>query len=309
MGSGHGTGAARGHAEGRAADRSRLRIVLAVTGSVVVVEAVGAWVSGSLALLADVGHLLTDAASVGAALSASYVATLPATARRTFGLHRAEILAALVNAVVLLGVCGYLAVEGGRRLLDPSPVQTGPMLVFAAVGLVANAASVTLLAQRKDNSLNMRGAYLEVLGDLLGSVLVVAAAVVIMATGFRRADPVASLLIAVLILPRSFRLLREAVSVLLETTPAHLDLDDVREHLRRVAGVVDVHDLHAWTITSGVPVLSAHVTVERDVLGDGCGGGMLDRLHHCLREDFDVEHSTFQLEPAGHRDHEGADHH
>ncbi len=299
-----GTGHQHGHAAGRAVDRSRLKVVLAVTTVVVVVEVVGALVSGSLALLADAGHLVTDAAAVGVALSASYVAALPATPRRTFGFHRAEILAALVNAVVLLGVCGYLAVEGVRRLLDPVDVEAAPMLAFAAVGLLANAASLMLLSGRRDSSLNMRGAYLEVLGDLLGSVLVVGAAVLIMTTGFTRADPLASLAIAVLILPRSFGLLRDAVNVLLETTPAHLDLGDVRDHLRGVPGVVDVHDLHAWTITSGMPVLSAHVTVTDDCLAQRGVGELLDEFSGCVAAHFDVEHSTFQIEPESHRGHE-----
>lgn len=300
MGAGHG----HGHAAGRAVDRSRLKVVLAVTSAVIVVEVVGAWVSGSLALLADAGHMVTDAAAIALALSASYVATLPPTSRRTFGFHRAEILAALVNAVVLLGVCTYLAVEGVRRLVHPAPVDTGPMLVFALVGLVANAGSLSLLVRRKDTSLNMRGAYLEVLGDLLGSALVVVAAIVIATTGFTRADPITSLLIAVLILPRSFGLLREAVNVLLETTPAHIDLDDVRDHLAEVPGVVDVHDLHAWTITSGMPVLSAHVTVTDACLEERGVGPLLDEFSSCVAAHFEVEHVTFQIEPESHRDHE-----
>jgi cobalt-zinc-cadmium efflux system protein len=300
MGAGHG----HGHAAGRAVDRSRLKVVLAVTVVVVVVEVVGALVSGSLALLADAGHMLTDAAAVAIALSASYVATLPPTSRRTFGLHRAEILAAMVNAVALLGVCGYLAVEGVRRLLDPVAVETGPMLVFASVGLLANAVSLSLLAARRDASLNMRGAYLEVLGDLLGSALVVVAAVLIMTTGFTRADPLVSLVIAVLILPRALGLLRDAVAVLLETTPAHLDLDDVRDHLREVPGVVDVHDLHAWTITSGMPSLSAHVTVTDACLAERGVGPLLDEFSGCVATHFAVDHATFQIEPQSHRDHE-----
>jgi len=302
MGAGHGHG--HGHSAGRAVDRSRLSIVLCVTLAVVVVEVVGAWVSGSLALLADAGHMVTDAAAVAVALSASYVATLPANPRRTFGLHRAEILAALVNAVVLLGVCGYLAVEGIRRLVHPSDVETGPMLAFAAIGLLANAVSLSLLVRRKDQSLNMRGAYLEVLGDLVGSALVVLAALVILVTGFVRADPIASLAIAVLILPRSFGLLRDAVAVLLETTPAHLDLDDVRDHLLEVTGVVDVHDLHAWTITSGMPSLSAHVTVTDACLADRGVGPLLDEFSGCVASHFEVDHVTFQIEPQSHRDHE-----
>jgi cobalt-zinc-cadmium efflux system protein len=297
-------GAGHGQAHGRSVDRSRLKVVLAVTVAMVLVEGVGAFVSGSLALLADAGHLVTDAAAVALALSASYVATLPPTSRRTFGFHRAEILAALTNAVVLLVVCGYLAVEGVRRLVDPVDVQTTPMLVFAVVGLLGNAVSLSLLVRRRDSSLNMRGAYLEVLSDLLGSVLVVVAAVLVAVTGFERADPIASLLIAALILPRSFGLLREAVDVLLETTPAHLDLDDVRDHLRQVPGVVDVHDLHAWTITSGMPVLSAHVTVSDACLADRGVGSLLDEFSQCVAAHFAVDHVTFQIEPESHRAHE-----
>jgi len=304
MGAGHDHAHVTGHASGRAGDRSRLRLVLAVTVSVVAIEVVGATLSGSLALLADAGHLVTDAAAILVALSASYVAALPATDRRTFGLHRAEILAALVNAVVLLGVCGFLAVVGVRRLVHPVDVDTGPMLLVAAIGLVANAASLGLLTRRRETSLNMRGAYLEVLGDLVGSALVVVAGVVIAVTGFTRADPLASLLIAVLILPRSVSLLRDAVAVLLETTPAHLDLDDVRRHLLEVGGVVDVHDLHAWTITSGMPSLSAHVTVTDACLDDRGVGSLLDEFSHCVASHFSVDHVTFQIEPQSHREHE-----
>jgi cobalt-zinc-cadmium efflux system protein len=300
MGAGHD----HGHAAGRAEDRSRLAVVLGVTVAVVVVELVGAWVSGSLALLADAGHLVTDAAAIAVALSASYVAARPPTVRSTFGLHRAEILAALVNAMVLLGVCGYLAVVGVLRLVDPVTVQTGPMLAFAVVGLLANGVSLSLLTRRRDASLNMRGAYLEVLGDLVGSGLVVAAALVIGLTGFLRADPLASLAIAVLILPRSVGLLRAAVSVLLERTPAGLDLDDVRQHLLEVGGVVDVHDLHAWTITSGMPSLSAHVTVTDACLERRGVGPLLDEFSACVASHFDVDHVTFQIEPESHREHE-----
>ena len=298
MGHGH------GHGAGRTEDRSRLRLVLAVTLLVMVAEVVGAWRSGSLALLADAGHMATDAGAVTLALAASYIATRGSSSRRTFGFHRAEILAALVNAVVLLGVCGYLMVEGVRRLAEPPPVDAGPMLWFALVGLGANAVALGLLAGRRDSSLNMRGVYLEVLGDLLGSVAVVVAALVVMLTGFLRADPVATLLIALLILPRAFLLAKEAVEVLLEATPSHLDPDEIRAHLSRMAGVVDVHDLHVWTITSGMPSLSVHVTVDDDTLDSEGVGAVLDRLSACVSDHFDVSHTTFQVEPSSHRDHE-----
>ncbi len=298
----HGHG--HGHAAGRAADRRRLRWVLLVTGAVLVVEVVGAVVTGSLALLADAGHLATDAGAVVLALGASYVASLPGGRRSTFGYHRAEVLAALVNALVLLGVCAYLAWAGIGRLADPADVEAGAMVGFALVGLVANGVSVLILSRADTGSLNLRGAANEVLADLLGSVLAVAAGVVILLTGWQRADPVASLLIAVMILPRALGLLRDAAVVLLEIAPQGLELDDVEHHLRHVDGVVGVHDLHAWTITSGIPSLSAHVTVTDEALAARGVGALLDELGACVADHFDVRHATFQVEPVSHSAHE-----
>jgi cobalt-zinc-cadmium efflux system protein len=278
--------------------------VLAVTSTVLVVEAVGAWVSGSLALLADAGHMLTDAAGILVALLASLIATRPVSPRRTYGLHRAEILAAVVNALVLLGVCGYLAYAGTRRLVHPADVDAGQMLVFASIGLCSNLVSVGLLSARRDESLNMRGAYLEVLSDTIGSVLAVVAGVLVLTTGFQRADSVASLLIAAMVLPRAWALLGEAGGVLLEATPRGMDVEEVREHLCGVGGVVDVHDLHAWTITSGMPALSAHVTVTEASLAERGVGPILDDLTGCVASHFGIDHATFQVEPESHRDHE-----
>jgi cobalt-zinc-cadmium efflux system protein len=302
MGAGHGHNHA--HASGRAEDRRRLLLVLAVTGSVVVVEAVGAWLSGSLALLADAGHMLTDAAGIVIALSASLIATRPVSPRRTFGYHRAEIFAAVLNALVLFVVCAYLAYAGTRRLFDPVDIDAGQMLVFAAIGLASNVVSLLLLNSRRDTSLNMKGAYLEVLSDTLGSVAAIAAGVVVLATGFLRADSIASLLIAAMVLPRAWSLLREAGGVLLEAAPPTIDVEQVRGHLCGVAGVVDVHDLHAWTITSGMPALSAHVTVTQDSLAERGVGPILDDLTGCVSGHFGIDHATFQVEPESHRDHE-----
>jgi cobalt-zinc-cadmium efflux system protein len=300
MGHGHG----HGHAAGRAADRARLRWVLSVTGSVLVVELVGAWLSGSLALLADAGHMATDAGAVVLALGASYVAGLPGGPRSTFGYHRAEVLAALLNALVLLGVCAYLGYAGISRLADPTEVDAIELVGFAAFGLVANAVSMAILHRSDTGSINLRGAANEVFADLLGSVLAVLAGVVIWVWGWDRADPVASLLIAVLILPRATMLMRDAAVVLLEIAPAGLDLDDVRRHLCGVPGVVDVHDLHAWTITSGIPSLSAHVRVTDEALAERGVGRILDELCACTAEHFAVRHATFQVEPLSHEAHE-----
>src|SRR5690625_68190 len=288
--------------------RNRMSWVLAVLGVGVLVQVIGALVSGSLALLADAGHMLTDGLGVAVALVATVLAARPARAHRTFGLQRAEILAALVNGLVVGGLAVAVIVGALMRFGDPTPVDGLSMLLFAVVGLLANAVCLTLLMPGRQESLNVRGAYLEVLGDLLGSVGVVLASVIIMITGWLHADAVASLLIGLLILPRAFALLRAVTRVLLEAAPEGLDLTEVRSHILGVEGVVGVHDLHAWTITSGVPVLTAHVVVDDDTAAMCGSGAILDQLHSCLAGHFDVEHSTFQIEPIGHIDHEHADH-
>ena len=303
-------GAGHDHAHGTATGRHRRRlvVVLAITLSVVGVQVIGGLVSGSLALLADAGHMLTDATGVAIALTAAALAGRPATKARTYGLQRAEILAALANALLLGGLAVWVITEAVQRWADPPEVATGVMLAAAAAGAVANLVSLLILRGGQSVSLNLRGAYLEVLGDLIGSVAVIVAGVVIVTTGYTRADVIASILIGVFILPRAWSLLREVVDVLLEATPKGIDLDDVRSHIKGVDGVVDVHDLHAWTITSGVPALSAHVVVDQDCLDQGRSGQVLDALAECLGGHFDTEHCTFQLEPAGHAAHELARH-
>ena len=293
-----------------ATGRHRRRLVVAVvlTASVFVVQLVGGLASGSLALLADAGHVLTDSTGLLVALVAAGLATRPATATRTFGLQRAEVLAALVNGLLLVGIAVWVLVRAVDRWDEPVAISTPVMLGVAVVGGLANLAALLVLRGAKDESLNLRGAYLEVLGDLVGSAAVVVAAVVIALTGFTRADTLASLAIVALIVPRAWSLLREVVDVLLEATPRGVDLAEVRRHIREVHSVVDVHDLHAWTITSGVPVLSAHVVVDAECIQAGRTGEVLDRLGECLGEDFDIDHCTFQLEPVGHRAHEAVHH-
>jgi cation diffusion facilitator family transporter len=297
------------HSSAAAGHRGRLAVVLGITLAVLVAEVVGGLLSGSLALLADAGHLFTDAVGIAIALGAVALAQRPAPASRSYGNFRVEILAALVNGVLLLVVCAAVLVEVARRIGHPGEVKAGPMLVLGLLGLLANGAAVLVLRQGQSESLNVRGAYLEVMGDFVGSVAVIAAAVVIWATGWPRADVLASLAIAVLIVPRAIGLLRDAVHILFESTPAGVDLDELRTHLVAVPGVVEIHDLHVWTITSGMPVLSAHVVVEPEAMAEACGStGVLDRLCACVGDHFDVEHSTFQLEPAGHDAHEHAAH-
>ncbi|GAA4892401.1 cation diffusion facilitator family transporter [Streptomyces coeruleoprunus] len=308
MGAGHDHGHTHG---GRpptgtagAAHRWRLRIALGITLSVMVVEIVGGILSDSLALIADATHMATDAVGLGMALLAIHVANLPATARRTYGYARAEILAALANCLLLLGAGGYVLFEAVQRFITPAETRGGLAIAFAAVGLVANIVSLSLLMRGQKESLNVRGAYLEVLADALGSVTVIVAAGVILATGWQAADPIASLVIGLMIVPRTVKLLRETLDVLLEAAPKGVDMTEVRAHLLALPGVRDVHDLHAWTITSGMPVLSAHVVVDPGTLDAVGHEKMLHELQECLVGHFDVEHCTFQLEPTGHAAHE-----
>jgi cobalt-zinc-cadmium efflux system protein len=294
-----------GHARSAAyQDRRTLVIVLAIGLSTLGIELVGGLAANSLALLADAGHVFTDVAGIALALGAIWVASRPASDARTFGWYRVEILAAALNAVLLLGVAVFVLIEAWRRLAEPPEVASTLMLAVAVFGAGANLVSMRLLRNPGKRSLNMRGAYLEVLGDLLGSIAVVVAALVMAVTGFTAADAIASALIGLMILPRTWSLLREATDVLLEATPRGMKLDEVRAHLLKAEGVADIHDLHAWTITSGLPVMSAHVVLEPDARADA----VLDELCRCLSGDFDVEHSTFQLESSDRRPLEEARH-
>lgn len=320
MGAGHGHGAGGhaapghgGHAHGGldAADhRGRLAVALGITATVLVAQAVGAVLTGSLALLVDTAHMLTDVAGLVVALVAASLALRPASSRRTWGFRRVEVLAALGQAAVLLAVGAYVLVEGVQRLVSPPEVPSAELVVFGVVGLAGNVASLLVLASARTANLNMRAAFLEVLNDALGSVGVIVAAVVIATTGWQRADAVAGLLIGALIVPRAVTLLREAADVLLESTPRGLDLDAVRRHLLELDHVESVHDLHASLIASGLPVISAHVVVRDACFQDGHAPRILDDLQTCVATHFDisVEHSTFQLEPADHVTHEAASH-
>jgi cobalt-zinc-cadmium efflux system protein len=300
-----------GHSHGGAElvdHRGRLAAVLGITVTVMVVEVVGAVVSGSLALLADAGHMLTDVAGLALGFVAAVLARRPATDARTWGYRRAEVLGAAAQAAVLLAVGVFVLVEAVRRLFDPPEVTPGVMLVFGVVGLVANLAGIAILASGRGANLNMRAAFLEVLNDTLGSVAVLVAAGVIALTGWLQADAVASMLIGVLIIPRTVMLLRETVDVLLESTPKGLDLGGVRDRILSLPHVHGVHDLHASQVATGLPVLTAHVVVDESCFHDGHLGPMLDELQRAIDTDFDVEHSTIQFESPTHADHEHRTH-
>ncbi len=284
--------------------RGRLAIVLGITVVVLAVEVVGALMSGSLALLADAAHMLTDVAGLILGLVAAVLSRRPATAARTWGYRRAEVLGAATQAAVLLAVGVFVLVQGVRRLVAPPEVTSGVMLVFGVVGLVGNIVGLIVLVGGRGASMNLRAAFLEVLNDALGSVAVLVAAAVIATTGWLRADAVASLIIGVLIIPRTIRLLREAVDVLLESTPKGLDLGSVRRRILDVEHVHDVHDLHASLVATGLPVVSVHVIVDDTCFLDGHLTSLLDEVQGCLDSDFDVIHSTIQFESPRHAEHE-----
>jgi cobalt-zinc-cadmium efflux system protein len=300
----HGHEHGRGNMTATGAHRNALLVVFAISISIAIAEVIGGALSGALVLFADAAHMAADAAGVGLSLVAAWFAARPATARRTFGYARAEILAATANALVLLGMTGFIFTEAISRLTSPPQISPGVLIGFGVGALAANACSLLLLRRGQAISLNVRGAFLEVAADTLGAAAVIVTGLIISFTGLTVADPIASLVVGVLILPRAWRLLREAVDILLEASPEGIDLNEIREHIAEVPGIREVHELHAWTITSGLPVFSAHVVVDPEVIEQGRSAMMLDRLQACLRGHFDVEHSTFQLEPAGHSDHE-----
>lgn len=299
MGAGHDHGVRTARAGQR--HQGRLRAALALIATYMVVEALAAWWTGSLALLSDASHLATDVLGLGLALAAIHAANRAADPdratkpHRTFGLYRLEVLAALGNAVLLGGVAGYVLIEAVRRFGDPPEVLVGPMLVVGVGGLVVGAGAFALLRTGARESLNVRGAYLEVLGDLLNSAGVVVAALVIAVTGWWYADTVVAVAVAIFILPRVWALGRAALRVLVQAAPEHVAVADVRATLAAVPSVCDVHDLHVWTLTSGMEVASAHLTIaSADQLGD-----VLTAARTALHERYGIDHATLQVEPAG----------
>jgi len=272
-------------------------VVLSLTTAYLVAEVVGGLLTGSLALLADAGHMLADVFGLTMSFAALRMAARPATSRRTFGFHRAEILAAVANAVLLLGIAGFILYEAWQRFAQPAAVESVAMLLVAVGGLVVNLIGFRVLHGAAGESLNIRGALLEVIADLLGSVGAILAALTIMLTGWYQVDPVVSALIALFIVPRAWGLLRAGLDVLLEATPAHLDLDHVVASMGRVPGVSAVHDVHAWTIASGYVAMSAHVQANGRPSAE-----VLHDLQSLLREELHVDHVTLQVESADHAD-------
>lgn len=300
MGHTHEHGHSHGHSHhpergNRERNRKRLAWTLALVVIYMVAEVIGGILTNSLALLADAGHMLSDAASLALALFAMWIAQRPPTAERTYGYYRAEILAALFNGATLVGISIYIFYEAYQRFAEPPEVLGPWMMAVAGGGLVINLAGLWLLHAGKSENLNMRGAWLHVLGDTLGSVGAIAAGGLIWAFGWAWADPLASVIIGLLILFSAWNLLKESVAVLMEGAPGHIDVDDVRDAMRKVDGVLAVHDLHIWTISSGLISLSAHVDVGTL---DGYSE-LLGELRELLRQEFGIGHTTIQIEPAG----------
>jgi cobalt-zinc-cadmium efflux system protein len=294
MGAGHDHGTQVLNASAK--HRTRLWWAAGLLAAFMVVETAAAMLTGSLALLSDAGHMFTDVLGIAMALAAITAAGRAATdSHRTFGLYRLEVLAALANALLLTGVAVVVVVQAVRRFTDPPDVPAGWMLAVAVGGLIVNLVAFGLLRDGAKESINVRGAYLEVVGDLLGSVGVIIAAVIIGWTGWQYADPIVAVLVALMILPRTFALGRSAVRILVQAAPEHLDITLVRARLAAVPGVCDVHDLHVWTLTSGMDVASAHLSLDPSAeLGE-----VLTSAREALHDDFDIDHATLQVEPVG----------
>lgn len=300
-GHGHEHGDAHSHGgrsavkDGRAGNRRRLAWALALTLLYMVAEIVGGYLSDSLALLADAGHMFSDAAALALSLFASWISQRPPTHRLTYGYYRAEILAALANGATLIAIAIVIFIEAFRRLQEPEPVAGVLMLSIAAGGLLVNIAGMLILHGGKDASLNIRGAWLHLLTDALGSVAAIIAGVLIAWRGWYWVDPAASIAIGILVIYSSWDLVKQAIAILMEGTPSHLDLATIESEMREVEGVCEVHDLHVWTITSGLDSLSAHAVLE----GEHDPRVALDALQRVLHDRFNIEHVTIQIDPVG----------
>jgi cobalt-zinc-cadmium efflux system protein len=296
MGHGH----AQGGQSAAGKNKKNLAIVLGLTSLYLAAEIVGGLWTGSLALLADAGHMLTDVAGLALALLAIWFAEKPATPERTYGYYRFEILAALTNAVVLIGISLYILYEAYERFKNPPEVQSAGMLVIAAIGLVINIVGMFILRSGSKESLNMKGAYFEVLSDMLTSIGVIIAGIIMLTTGWYYADPLISAGIGLFILPRTWALLKESVGVLLEGTPTDVNLENLRESLTKIEGVAGIHDLHVWSLTSGVNAMSVHTVLTNDDQHDA----VMKRIHDFVTKNFKISHVTVQTECEGYAEHE-----
>ena len=296
------------HAVSGDADKRYLKLALWLIAGFMLVEVVVGFIAGSVALLADAGHMLSDVGALAASIWAINLAARPAGGAWTYGWKRAEILSAAGNGITLLVVSALVTYEAVRRLIDPPPVAGLAVLLVALLGVAVNVVATLVINRANKSSMNIQGAFQHILTDLYAFIATVIAGVVILATGFRRADSIASLVVVALMLRAAYGLLRDSGRVLLEAAPEGVNLDDLRGHLLETEHVVDVHDLHAWSVTSSLPAVSAHVVIANDCFDNGQCPQILDELQECLTGHFDVEHSTFQLEPTDHAAHEAGSH-
>ena len=306
MNAGHDHGAVNAHNAEAPDHRGRILIAFLLVFGIAVAQAIGSWVTGSLALLVDTVHALTDSVGLLVALLAAILMLRPPSTQRTWGFRRVEVLAALGQALLLLGVSVYALIEGIERWFTPSEIAAPELLIFGVIGLVLNVAAMLVLSAGRDANFNMRAAFLEVLMDTLGTIAVIVSAIVMMTTGFERADTIAAFAIALMIIPRAWLLMRETTRVLMEFTPKGLDLDAVREHVLELEHVVEVHDLHASMVATGLPTLTAHVVLDDSCFTDGHAMKILENVQHCIAEHFEIpiHHTTIQLETASYRDRE-----
>lgn len=301
-------GGSHNHGVSADADRRYLLIALALIAAFMLVEVIVGFIVGSVALIADAGHMLSDVGALAASLWAIKLAAKPAAGAWTYGWKRAEILSAAGNGITLLVVSALVTVEAIGRLIDPPPVAGLAVLLVALVGVAVNVAATVIISKANRSSMNIQGAFQHLLTDLYAFIATVIAGLVLITTGYRRADAIASLIVVALMLRAAYGLLRDSGRVLLEAAPEGVDLEELRLHLLETEHVVAVHDLHAWTVTSDLPAVSAHIVVTEDCFVSGHCPQILDQLQACLTGHFDVAHSTFQLEPAGHAAHEAAQH-
>ncbi|ROR72885.1 cation diffusion facilitator family transporter [Bogoriella caseilytica] len=308
MSSGHSHGPSPQEAAGSPDFRRKLGIAFGLVSTIVLAQGIGAWVTGSLALLVDVVHSLTDSIGLLVALIAAVLMARPSTSKHTWGFRRIEVLAALGQALLLAGVSIYALIEAVERWSNPPEVPGPQLLMFGVAGLLLNIAAAVVLASDRKANFNMRAAFLEVLMDALGTMAVIVSAILIMTAGIQRTDTIAAVGIALLIIPRAALLIRETTAVLMEFTPKGLDLDEVRAHILQLDHVQEVHDLHATTVATGLPTLSAHVVLDEECFRDGHAPKILDTVRACVAEHFEIsiEHATFQLETPQQRDRESA---
>ena len=290
------------------AHRIRLKIVLAIYLAIIVAQAIGAWLTNSLALLAEALHMAVDGSGILIALIATYFATRPANAQRSFGMMRAEIVAVLINCLLLFGLGGFILFEAVERWFNPSEVAGGGVILFAVIGLIGAAISLTLLSRGAKESLNVKAAFLEVMSDGIGAAAIIISGILNLTLGWNQGDAIAAAAIGVIILPRAFVLLKQAINLIMQGVPKGIDLNDVRAEIEQTPGVHGLHSLHVWGLTSGVSVMSAHVVPDPAAVAESGGARLLDQLTERMRENFGIEHCTFQFEEAAHLLHEGAMH-